>query len=342
VRTDWRVLHGSPDFFEVTKKFHNTLQGKDLSFSADEFVLYEYINQKFAQFADLGHDFVVIHDPQPCALVHYIDHAAPWVWRCHIDITKPNPEAWEFIQPFILEYEKMVVSSDVYKVPSLSIEQQIISPSIDPVSPKNRDLDQDTISHYLAEYQIPTDKPYITQVSRFDPWKDPEGVLRVYEKITSEADCRLIFCYNMASDDPEGVRIYERMKETARDYLDRGDVLFVRGDDPVLVNVLQKTSDVILQKSTREGFGLTITEAMWKGTPVVASNVGGIPTQIDDGVNGFLVEPLDYEGCAEVVVRILQDSQLAEEIGNKARESVRDRFLITRHMLDYMELFLGL
>jgi trehalose synthase len=342
VRTDWRVLHGSPDFFEVTKKFHNTLQGQDLSFAADEYKLYEFINEKFAQFADLGHDFVVIHDPQPCALVRFTDHTAPWVWRCHIDITKPNPAAWQFMQPFILEYEKMIVSSELYKVRSLSIDQQIISPSIDPLSPKNRDLDEETVSSYLAEYRIPTDKPYITQVSRFDPWKDPEGVLQVFENVVSEVDCRLIFCYNMASDDPEGVRIYERMKETAKEYLESGEVLFVRGDDPLLVNVLQKTSSVILQKSIREGFGLTITEAMWKGTPVVASNIGGIPTQIDDGVSGFLVEPLDYDGCAELVVRILQDAQLAEQIGQQARESVRDRFLITRHMLDYLELFLSL
>lgn len=339
---DWRVLHGTPDFFEVTKKFHNALQGADLSFSEDEFETFRFINEKFALFAELDHDYVVVHDPQPCALAHYAEHDRAWIWRCHIDITKPNPAAWEFMQPYILDYEKMIVSSEVYKVPSLSIEQQIISPSIDPLSPKNRDLPAETIENYLAEHEIPTDKPYIAQVSRFDPWKDPEGVLQVYNRVKQETDCRLLFVFNMASDDPEGVKIYERMLEVAKADLESGDVLFVRGDDPVLVNVLQRTSSVILQKSTREGFGLTITEAMWKGTPVVASNVGGIPTQIDDGVNGFLVEPLDYDGCAEAVVRILQNSQLAEQIGRQARESVRDRFLITRHMLDYMNLFLSL
>jgi trehalose synthase len=232
----------------------------------------------------------------------------------------------------------MVVSSDIYKVPSLDLPQDIISPSIDPLSPKNMDLDQQTIDFYLSEYNIPTDKPIITQVSRFDPWKDPEGVLKVFDLVKKEVDCRLIFVYNMASDDPEGVKILSKMLEAAKEGLDSGEVLFVRGDDPVLVNVMQRVSDVVIQKSTREGFGLVITEAMWKGTPVIASKVGGIPTQMVDGVTGYLLDPLDYDGFAEKIVELLKDRTLAAQLGSQAKEHVRQNFLVTRHLLDYLKL----
>jgi len=242
------------------------------------------------------------------------------------------------MEPYVVEYDRMIVSSEIYKVPDLAIEQDIISPSIDPLSPKNMDLPDQVIEEYLTQYQIPTDKPIITQVSRFDPWKDPEGVLKVFEIVKEQIDCRLIFVYNMASDDPEGAKILAQMTEVAQDFLDRGDVLFVRGDDPILVNVMQRISDVVIQKSTREGFGLVITEAMWKGTPMVASNVGGIPTQMVDGVTGYLLEPHDYEGFAEKIRLLLEDKDLAQKLGRQAREHVRERFLITRHLLDYLNL----
>lgn len=340
VRADWRVLHGTPDFFEVTKKFHNALQGKDTIFEEAELELYQFINEKFAHFAFLDHDFVIIHDPQPAALVHYVAHSSPWIWRCHIDITHPNPQAWAFMEPFVREYERMIVSSEIYRVPSLPVEQRIISPSIDPLSPKNVDLTPEQVAEILAGYGVPTDKPIITQVSRFDPWKDPQGVLEVYKRVKEQVDCRLMFVYNMASDDPEGVKILAQMSEAAHDLLETGEVVFVRGDDPLLVNAMQRTAQVVIQKSTREGFGLVITEAMWKGTPVVASNVGGIPTQMVDGVTGYLVAPLDFDACASRVVELLQDATLREQLGAQAREHVREHFLVTRHMLDYLNLML--
>lgn len=342
IRTDWRVLHGAPDFFEVTKKLHNTLQGQDIKFTDNELELYQLINEKFARFAFLDHDFAIIHDPQPCALVRFVQHTNPWIWRCHIDVTRPNKQVWSFMEPFISEYDTMIVSSEIYKHSSIQIPQKIICPSIDPLSPKNRELSDETIRKYLEKNRIPTDRPIIAQVSRFDPWKDPEGVLKVFERVKEQVDCRLIFVYNMAGDDPEGIRIYERMKEAAKFYLERGDVLFVRGDDPILVNVVQRASDVILQKSTREGFGLVVTEALWKKTPVVASNIGGIPAQVIDGETGFLVEPDDINSCAEKVVMLLEDKNLSKEIGQKAKEHVRENFLITRHILDYINLFLSL
>ncbi len=342
IRTDWRVLHGTPAFFEVTKKMHNALQGQALPFPEQDLKLYETINHNFAQFAFLDHDFVIVHDPQPCALVGDVRHTSPWVWRCHIDITHSNAQAWQFLEPFILQYERMIVSAAVFQHSDTGIEQQIISPSIDPLSPKNLALTESNASGLLELHGIPTDKPLVTQVSRFDPWKDPEGVLSVFERVRPHADCRFVFCYNLANDDPEGTLILERMLKAAKPHLASADVLFVRGDDPELVNVLQTASAVVLQKSIREGFGLTVTEAMWKGTPVVATNVGGIPTQIEDGVTGYLVGPNDLDGCAERIVRLLADPDLAAEIGCRARESVRERFLITRHLLDYLDLLLGL
>ena len=343
LRTDWRVLHGTLEFFEVTKKFHNTLQGnRELSFSEEEFELYRLVNQRFASFVDLDHDFVIIHDPQPAALVEYYAHTRPWVFRLHIDITDSNPQAFDFMAPFMEQYARMIVSAEGYKRPDLTVPQQIVSPSIDPLSPKNIDLSGEQKAEILRKYEVPTDKRFITQVSRFDPWKDPEGVLEVWKRVKQQADVRMIFVYAMASDDPEGARIYDNMAQVAADELASGDVVFVQGDDPLLVNAIQSTADVVIQKSTREGFGLVITEAMWKSSPVVASNVGGIPTQIVDGESGYLVDPYDLDAVADRIVRLLEDEHLAGEIGANARERVREHFLITRHMLNYLDLMLEL
>jgi trehalose synthase len=342
IRTDWRVIHGIPDFFEVTKKFHNTLQGQAATFNESELELYLDTNEKFAQFAFLDHDFVIIHDPQPCALVHYVAHTAPWIWRCHIDISHPNAQALEFLAPYINEYNRMIVSADIFRTDTLEVPQVIVSPSIDPLSPKNRQLPEDAVVDYLSQHGIPTDKPLVTQVSRFDPWKDPQGVLKVYERIKDHIDCRLVFCYSMASDDPEGARVFAAMEQAAQPYLESGEVIFVQGDDPLFVNALQRASRVILQKSTREGFGLTVTEAMWKGTPVVASNVGGIPTQMVDGSTGYLVEPDDLDDCAQKVITLLLDKDLASQLGTQAQEHVRQNFLITRHLIDYLDLLASL
>jgi trehalose synthase len=260
----------------------------------------------------------------------------------HIDITDSNPQAFDFMAPYMEQYERMIVSAEGYKRPDLKVPQQIVSPSIDPLSPKNIDLSEQRKAEILQKYGVPTDKRFITQVSRFDPWKDPEGVLAVWERVRQQEDVRLIFVYAMAPDDPEGARIYQSMADVAAEHLEVGDVLFVEGNDPLLVNAIQSTADVVLQKSTREGFGLVITEAMWKGSPVVASNVGGIPTQIVDGESGFLVDPYDLDAVAEIVVRLLNDQTLAAEIGANARERVREHFLVTRHMVDYLDLMLSL
>lgn len=340
VDSGWRVLIGPTDFFSVTKKFHNALQGSQINLSANKKNLYLESNDRFSKFTHLDHDCVIVHDPQPLPLIKYNKKIQPWIWRCHIDITEPNEEIWNFIKPFILRYDLMIISSERYRKDDLPLEQKIIHPSIDPLSPKNMDLSSGTISKILTKFSIPTDKPLITQVSRFDPWKDPEGVLQVYELVREKVDCRLVFCYNMAPDDPEGIIIYRKMERKARKHIKNGDVLFILGDNQILVNVLQRMSAVVLQKSTREGFGLTVAEALWKGTPVVASNIGGIPEQLINNKTGFLVDPYDYKKCAQKVITLLKDKKLAENMGKKGKEFIRKNFLITRHLSDYLLLFI--
>jgi trehalose synthase len=338
VDSGWRVLIGPSDFFTITKKFHNGLQGDTINLSNNKKNLYLDTNARFSRFTHLDHDCVIVHDPQPLPLIKFNKKMQPWIWRCHIDITHPNPLLWDFVKTFILRYDMMVISSEQYRKKDLPLEQRIIHPSIDPLSPKNMDLSDNLIAKTLKKFEVPMDKPLITQVSRFDPWKDPEGVLKVFHKVKEKVDCRLVYCYNMAPDDPEGIIIYNKMKRIAGKYLDSGDVLFRLGDNQIFVNVLQRVSSVILQKSIREGFGLTVSEAQWKGTPVVASRVGGIPEQVIDGKTGFLVDPQDIEGCADKVALLLNDKKLAASMGKEAKKFVKKKFLITRHLDDYLEL----
>ncbi len=338
VDAGWRILHGNHAFFDVTKKFHNMLQGGDLTVSEEELKRYLQVNEGFSKYTHIDHDCVIVHDPQPLPLIRFFKKRQPWVWRCHIDISEPNSALWHFLEKYILRYDLVIISSDEYRKKDLPVEQRIVQPAIDPLSDKNMDLSDDEITQLIADANIPMDKPIMTQVSRMDPWKDPEGVLDVFLKAKKQIDCRLLFCYEFASDDPEGVCIYNRVQEKAKDLIDSGDVLFVVGNNDRLVNAIQRRSNVILQKSTREGFGLTVTEALWKGTPVVASRIGGIPTQIQDGENGYLVDPYDIDGCADRVVEILKNPSLNKQMGHCARESVREKFLITRLLGDYLDI----
>ncbi len=335
----WRILHGTPDFFSVTKKFHNALQGKKIHLTALKKKLYTNTNEIFASFTHINHDCIIIHDPQPLPLIQYYRKRQPWVWRCHIDLTEPYEEVWKYLKTFILRYDMVVLSDKKYAKPDVPIEQVIMYPSIDPFSLKNRPLQERDITNTISKYKIPVDKPILMQVSRFDPWKDPEGVLDVFKMVKEKVDCRLIYCYNLAMDDPEGMVIYNKMLKKANTLLSNGDVLFIRGDNQFLVNVLQRIASVVIQKSIREGFCLAVTEAMWKERPVVASNVGGIPLQIEDGVNGFLAEPQDNGTFAKRIIKILEDPNLAHRLGTEAQKTVKEKFLITRHILDYLDLF---
>ena len=335
---EWRTIHGSPAFFDVTKRFHNALQGGDLELSPLRRSLYLDINEEFSRFTHLNYDCVVVHDPQPLPVVKFYKKVQPWIWRCHIDISEPHQELWTFLEKYMLRYDVIVVSSEKYKKKDLPVEQKIIHPAIDPLSLKNMELSDADIAKYIKEAKIPTDKPIMAQISRMDPWKDPEGVLEVYNIVKEKVDCRLLYCYNLATDDPQGMEIYTKIRKKAQKEVENGDVIFVVGNNDILVNAVQRFSDVIIQKSTKEGFALTVTEALWKGKPVVAGDVGGIPIQIKDGHNGFLVDTHDYSACADRVIKLLKDPKLSKEMGVKAKEGVREKFLTTRLLSDYLDL----
>jgi trehalose synthase len=336
IDTGWRILHGTPAFFEITKSFHNALQGAHINLTESRKELYLLVNGNYARFTHLDHDCVIVHDPQPLALIRSYRKRQPWIWRCHIDLTEPNEHLWDFLKGFLLKYDQIVVSSEKYLKEDLPVDQRLMCPAINPLNLKNMDLSEKAMMGYIKKAGIPLDKPLVTQVSRLDPWKDPGGVIDVFKHVKEQVDCRLVFCYNLAGDDPEGVQMYTKTYRKARKYVEKGDILFVVGNNDALVNSIQKLSSVVIQKSTKEGFCLSVTEALWKGTPVVASNVGGIPVQIEDGENGFLLEPYDTEGFADRIVHLLKNPDTAKSMGQKAKEIVREKFLITRLLSDYL------
>lgn len=336
INAGWRILHGSQEFFEITKSFHNALQGAELNLSERKKRVYLQVNDNFSKFTHLDHDCVIIHDPQPLALIRSYRKRQPWIWRCHIDLTDPHKGLWDFLKGFLLKYDQIVFSSEKYFKKELPIEQRLMFPAINPLSQKNKDIGEKIILENVTKVGIPTNKPIITQVSRLDPWKDPEGVIDVFKLVKEKADCRLVFCYNVASDDPEGLRMYNKVQRKANKFLKNRDIIFVVGNNETLVNAIQRFSSVVIQKSTREGFCLAVTEALWKGTPVVASNVGGIPVQIEDGKNGFLLEPKDTKGFAERIIHLLKNPDEAKAMGQKGTESVKEKFLITRLLSDYL------
>ena len=338
INTGWRILHGSQEFFEVTKSYHNALQGGKLKLSEKKKRTYLQVNDNFSRFTHLHHDCVIVHDPQPLSMIRAYRKRQPWIWRCHIDLTEPHEELWDFLKGFLLKYDQVVMTSEKYFKEDLPVDQRLMFPAINPLTEKNKDISENKMLGYIKNAGIPTDKPVITQVSRLDPWKDPEGVIDVFKIVKEKVDCRLVFCYNAASDDPEGLQMYRRVYRKANKLVDNGDVIFVVGNNETLVNAVQRFSNVIIQKSTREGFCLSVTEALWKGTPVVASNIGGIPYQIDDGQNGFLVESNDSRGFAERIIHILKNPDQAKALGEKAKEKVRKEFLITRLLSDYLDM----
>jgi trehalose synthase len=336
---DWTVLFGEPKLFSATKKFHNALQGEGVFPDEEELSVYFRVNEFFARYAPFAHDLVVIHDPQPLPAIHFRHKEEPWVWRCHIDLSSPDERAWELLKPYILRYDAVVVSSEAFRKEDLPTEAFVVPPAIDPFSDINRELSPAEIEGKLAQYGIPSDKPLIVQVSRFDKWKDPLGVLEVFRRVREGAEARLVMLGNMASDDPEGPAIFAEVRGLAAAL---PDVHLVTETDELLVNALQRAAAVVLQLSTREGFGLTVSEALWKGTPVVATAVGGIPLQVQDGENGFLVTPGDYDAAAGRVLELLRDRDLRESLGRAGQEHVRQNFLITRLLRDWLSLIHGL
>jgi trehalose synthase len=330
IRTGWRVIEGRPDFFSITKKMHNALQGGDINLTDLKMQVYEEVVYENAVRNHLDHDLVIVHDPQPLPLIRHYRKTAPWIWRCHLDLSAPNAELWAYLVPFIERYDAVVLSLPEY-AQKLSTPQRFIAPAIDPFSSTNKDLTEAEIAERLARYDIPTDLPLVVQVSRFDKWKDPQGVIEAFRMARRKVDCTLVLVGNVATDDPEGQEVFESLFHCAEE---RIRILSVQ--DSVLVNALQRRTAVVLQKSIREGFGLTVAEAMWKGTPVIGGRVGGIKHQIEDGVNGFLVD--DVAQAAQRIVQVVKDRNLRDELGRQAHETVRQRYLMSRLMEDWLDL----
>ena len=328
---DWEVISGDEGFFDITKDFHNMLQGEMKPFTAEHRSIYlDNLKKQTIDFS--SYDLVVIHDAQPAALISLCEKKCPWIWRCHVDLTRPNPGLLDFLKKYIVKYDKMIISMPTYSIGI--IPEVIIPPSIDPLTEKNKELSPVLIDLLLKRYQVPTDLPLVTQISRFDKWKDPLGVIDAYRLAKKEMPCRLILMGNTSIDDPEGTAILDEVRKSVSD---DPDITIITYDNDLLANTLQTISSVVLQKSTREGFGLTVSEALWKATPVIGGDVGGIPLQINEGETGFLVRSV--EECAARIKHILKNPSLGRKIGEAGKDHVRRNFLITRHMEDYLDLF---
>jgi len=336
VPTHWDVITGGNDFFEVTKAFHNALHGApyELTQAArDIFLMYNEQNRERMRFDE---QMVVIHDPQPAALIRSRgETAAHWVWRCHIDLSNPNPAVWEFLRPFVEQYDAAIFSSQSF-ARQLPIGQYLFYPCIDPLSEKNKELPDSQIQQVCDDFGIDRSRPIVTQVSRFDRLKDPVGVVQAYKLAKKYVDCQLVLAGGGATDDPEGAVVLQEVKEAA-------------GNDPDIIildlppwcalqiNAIQRASTIIVQKSLKEGFGLTVTEALWKGKPTIAGAVGGIPNQIIHKLTGVLVHSV--EGCAFQIRYLLTHPEFARSIGTSGREHVKENFLMTTNVKRWLLLF---
>ena len=331
----WDVIKGGWQFFNVTKKIHNALHGREETLEETDIDVFLETNRaNMDQLSPWG-DIVLVHDPQPVVLIER-KKANRWIWRCHVDVSKPVPQVWDFLKTYILRYDAAVFSAPAFSQP-LPLRQFLVSPSIDPLSDKNRELEPGVVDSVLAKYGIPQDKPILAQISRFDRLKDPVGVIAAYRMVKKYIDCRLILAGGTATDDPEGSIVFNEVREAASH--DQDIHLLVLPQNDIEINALQRASTVVIQKSLREGFGLTVTEALWKGKPVVASNVGGIPLQIRHKYSGLLCHSV--EGAAFALKQLLNSPDYAKKLGENGREHVRNNFLLTRHLRDYMLLFLA-
>ena len=336
--TRWEVIEGPPEFFAVTKQLHNGLQGAPTDLGPAERDAYLEANRRSARSLDLDADIVIVHDPQPAALIGFAAKRGAWVWRCHIDLSWPDRHALKFLRPFLGAYDASVFSMAAFALP-LPHPQYLIAPSIDPLDAKNREMSEEDIDAVLARLGLDRSRPLVVQVSRFDRFKDPLGVIRAFRLARRRDDCRLVLAGGGAADDPEGKDVLRDVREAARDDRDIV-VLSLPPDSRTEINALQRAATVIVQKSTREGFGLTVTEGLWKGRPVIGGAAGGIALQVFDHQTGFLVHSI--EGCAYRIRYLLNRRASAESMGRNGRELVRHSFLLTRDLRDWLTLFLAL
>ncbi len=335
----WDVIKGNEKFFNITKGIHNALHGVDTRISPEDLAYFLEVNHDNANEVNFYGDILFIHDPQPIALIEKRKEIGKkWVWRCHIDFTEPQIEIMNFLKFYIEKYDTAVFSAPAFSR-DLAIPQVLVSPSIDPLSDKNKEISREVINAYLDRFEIDKKRPIVTQISRFDYLKDPLGVIEVYKKVKRYIDCQLVLAGGGATDDPEGMRVLGEVQAAAA-YDPDIHVIFLPPASDLEINALQRASTVILQKSLKEGFGLTVAEALWKGKPVIASAVGGIPLQIGNKYSGLLSYSID--GTAYYLKQLLNEPEYAKRLGSNGKQHIKNNFLITRHIRDYLLLFLSL
>jgi trehalose synthase len=340
VETTWDVIKGDRAFFDVTKAFHNALHGKREEITEEMLDCFRATTEANLRDMNITGDVVLVHDPQPVGLIalrkNLNDHH--WLWRCHIDVSAPDPRVWNFLQPYVQQYDASIFSMPEF-AHHLPMPQFMVNPSIDPISDKNRELEPGKVAAVMEKYSIDCERPVLTQISRFDRLKDPLGVIRAYRMVKKRHNCQLVLAGGGASDDPEGAIVLREVQEAAASDPDI-HVLLLPPYSDLEINALVRGSTVVLQKSIKEGFGLTVTEALWKRKPVIGGAVGGIKTQIIDGVTGFLVH--SSEGAAMRAAQLLDDPELCRRMGENGYQHVKQNFLLTRHVRDYMLVIVAL
>lgn len=342
----WEVIHGADSFYTVTKIIHNGLQGMDIPWTNQMEETFLEFNKMNAEMIADDYDFYIIHDPQPAAALKFFKQKnnvkkGKWIWRCHIDPSNAWKPLLNFIKPIVEEYDANIFTLEEYSKNMNTTQKVIFPPCIDPLSPKNMDLSQESVTEILGRFGVDCGKPIISQVSRFDPWKDPFGVIKAYRTIKREIpDLQLLLIGSMARDDPEGWHYYEKTARAAGEDYDIFLFSDIQGVGHVEVNAFQRASDVVIQKSIREGFGLVASEALWKKKPVVAGNVGGLRLQVINNENGYLIDTA--ESCAERTLSLLKDKKTADLMGAKGHEHVKNNFLSTRNLRDYLRLLASL
>jgi trehalose synthase len=340
IKMGWRSIHGTRDFFITSKKFHDALEGvKKINFSKNKINLYYETNKKFSTYTHIDHDLVITHDAQPLALIDFYEKKQPWIFRFHADVSSPEHDVWNYFKPFLEKYDHMVVSNKSYMKNDLGISQSVIPPAIDPLSLKNMPVTEKTIYRYLTKYGISTEKPIVSQMARFNRLKDQTGLIRIFNKVRRKIDCQLVLLGFLALDNVEGQKTFEKVEKMAAKSKYNEDIKPILVNSEILVNCLQRASSVVVLKSLKEGFGLVVTESLFKGTPVVASNLGGIPLQVIDGVTGFLHDPKDLNGFSKSIVKLLKNEKLRNFLGKNGQDHIKKNFLVTRLISDWIDLF---
>jgi trehalose synthase len=335
VHTKWEVITGGNDFFEVTKGFHNALHGGEYIVTKEILDIFMMYNEQNRQRMEFPEDIFIIHDPQPVGLIKSKGDRGKWIWRCHIDLSNPHPDVWGFLRPMVEQYDATIWSSPSF-TRQLKVPQYLFYPCIDPLSEKNKDVDPAAVQKVCDDFGIDRSRPILTQISRFDRLKDPVGVIQAYKLAKKYVDCQLVLAGGGATDDPEGAAVLQEVMNEAGDDPDI-IILNLPPWSALEINALQIASTIVIQKSLKEGFGLTVTEALWKGKPVIAGAVGGIPTQVIHKLTGVLVHSV--EGCAYQIRYLLTHPEFAAQLGKNGHEHVKENFLITTNVKRWLLLF---